>query len=576
KEAFEHAGFGKWHFFLLLQCGWANASDAIEIMCISFTISSVHNSLKISNSKLTWLTIVLFLGMMIGGYIWGTLADSWGRRKVVIFSLALNGIFGAFSALSRNYITLLALRFISGIGAGGSLPVVFSYFSEFQPNNKRGSMISALATSWMTGNVIAAGLAWAMLPYSASISANSPFGDQWRLFIIICAIPSLTSAVFFYFMPESPLFLYGKGDVSQTFKVLKLVNRMNNPGKDFPVRVIVFFFLRASSGKCAAFQPKGCMLDILSYLYNGCVYVNKILAVKLSKCFLSPFQRNFLLCTLIVTQLLQESYGGRKFFGIPSFTLFRDFLIFNNFLIHLIHSNLSTEVLLIDKCMAILPTSVVTSQSCYGKRYSSSFSGFVTYSKLCRLMKVYSRYGITMWLPTLMERTEINSGSPCAAHAKLNQTPTNNNNSEMYVDVFIGAAAQLPANIASILLMDRIGGKIILVGSMFLSGVSVLFFWLVHSKTQVIVMSAMFNGVSTLVWNALDVITPEMYETSVRASSSGILTALSRIASILGNLTFGLFMDYNCSIPILIVACLFVAGTVFSIFLPQTRNIDLH
>uniref|UniRef100_F6ZE72 Major facilitator superfamily (MFS) profile domain-containing protein n=2 Tax=Ciona intestinalis TaxID=7719 RepID=F6ZE72_CIOIN len=194
KVASAQAGFGRWHYLLLLQCGWANASDAIEIMCISFTISSVHASLKLSNSSLTWLTIVLFLGMMIGGYLWGTLADYWGRRRVVIFSLALNGIFGTFSAIAPNYGVLLTLRFISGIGAGGSLPVCFSYFSEFQPRDKRGMMISALATSWMVGNVIAAGLAWGLLPYSASISAYSPNGDQWRLFIIICAIPSLTSS----------------------------------------------------------------------------------------------------------------------------------------------------------------------------------------------------------------------------------------------------------------------------------------------------------------------------------------------------------------------------------------------
>ena len=41
--------------------------------------------------------------------------------------------------------------------AGGSLPVCFSYFSEFQPKEKRGAMISALATSWMAGNIFAAG-----------------------------------------------------------------------------------------------------------------------------------------------------------------------------------------------------------------------------------------------------------------------------------------------------------------------------------------------------------------------------------------------------------------------------------
>ncbi len=40
---------------------------------------------------------------------------------------------------------------------GGSIPVIFSYFSEFQPRLRRGAMISALATFWMAGNILAAG-----------------------------------------------------------------------------------------------------------------------------------------------------------------------------------------------------------------------------------------------------------------------------------------------------------------------------------------------------------------------------------------------------------------------------------
>lgn len=41
---------------------------------------------------------------------------------------------------------------------GGSLPVIFSYYTEFQPKEKRGSMISLLATFWMCGNIVAAGV----------------------------------------------------------------------------------------------------------------------------------------------------------------------------------------------------------------------------------------------------------------------------------------------------------------------------------------------------------------------------------------------------------------------------------
>ena len=40
---------------------------------------------------------------------------------------------------------------------GGSMPVIFTYFCEYQPKERRGSMISVLATFWMGGNILAAG-----------------------------------------------------------------------------------------------------------------------------------------------------------------------------------------------------------------------------------------------------------------------------------------------------------------------------------------------------------------------------------------------------------------------------------
>ena len=65
-----------------------------------------------------------------------------------------------------------------------------------------------------------------------------------------------------------------------------------------------------------------------------------------------------------------------------------------------------------------------------------------------------------MWLPSLMEKMEHNAGSPCSP--PLNQSASHSTNgSEVYVDVFIGAAAQLPANILTIFIMDRVGGKVI-------------------------------------------------------------------------------------------------------------------
>ena len=72
-----------------------------------------------------------------------------------------------------------------------------------------------------------------------------------------------------------------------------------------------------------------------------------------------------------------------------------------------------------------------------------------------------------MWLPSLMEKMEINAGSPCDMPVN-SSTIDKSNSSDVYIDVFIGAAAQLPGNIFTIVFIDRIGGKII-VGEMAVS-----------------------------------------------------------------------------------------------------------
>ena len=52
---------------------------------------------------------------------------------------------------------------------GGSMPVIFAYYTEFQPKDRRGSMISLLATFWMSGNIIAAGTSFIIILRSETL-----------------------------------------------------------------------------------------------------------------------------------------------------------------------------------------------------------------------------------------------------------------------------------------------------------------------------------------------------------------------------------------------------------------------
>ncbi|MGH0115340.1 UNVERIFIED_CONTAM: hypothetical protein FKN15_006768 [Acipenser sinensis] len=115
EEAVEEAGFGLFHGLLLVVCGWANASDAVEILCVSFLLPTARCDLQLSSSDMGLLTASIFLGMMIGGYVWGYLADQKGRQRVLVISLTVNGVFGALASLAPRFWLFLLLRFISGM-----------------------------------------------------------------------------------------------------------------------------------------------------------------------------------------------------------------------------------------------------------------------------------------------------------------------------------------------------------------------------------------------------------------------------------------------------------------------------
>lgn len=226
-EAIEETGFGLFHWLLLLVCGWANASDSVEILCVSFLLPTASCDLNLTSFDKGILTASIFLGMMVGGYLWGYLADQRGRCRVLVVSLSVNGIFGALSCVAPTFWLFLLLRFISGLGVGGSVPVIFSYFAEFMPRLRRGAMISALAAFWMAGNILTAGLAWLVIPH------NWAHFKSWRVFVLLCSVPSLSSAIIFKILKlESPKFLMEMGREKEAAHVFQLMFKLNTWGKE--------------------------------------------------------------------------------------------------------------------------------------------------------------------------------------------------------------------------------------------------------------------------------------------------------------------------------------------------------
>ena len=223
----EQAGTGLFHYQLLLLCGWANAADAIEILAASF-IMSFADDLSLNDADKGWVAAMVFLGMLVGGWLWGTLADRLGRRSCLIAALLINSLGGVLAAFVGRTSGLLLCRFIAGLGVGGSIPVIFTYFIEFLPTSQRGAYMVYLAWFWMVGAIFTAGLAWMIIPLKMDDATFivHPF-HSWRLFTFLCAAPSLACAIMLLFCPESPRFLLTIGKVTEAQAILVHMRKVN-------------------------------------------------------------------------------------------------------------------------------------------------------------------------------------------------------------------------------------------------------------------------------------------------------------------------------------------------------------
>lgn len=216
QEAIDRIGFGRFQKRLLGVCGVTWAADGAEVLLLGFALPSIIGEFGITLPQGGLTVTATFAGMLVGAWFWGTISDYIGRRMGFQVTVLIFALFGLLSAFAPSWEWLLVLRFITGFGLGGALPLDFSLYAEFLPTRNRGRNLVLLESFWALGTILAAGLAWLLVP---------SFG--WRPLLATSALAAVLVLWIRRSIPESPRYLAISGKADEAREILAGIAREN-------------------------------------------------------------------------------------------------------------------------------------------------------------------------------------------------------------------------------------------------------------------------------------------------------------------------------------------------------------
>ncbi|MGX7351347.1 MFS transporter [Enterococcus canis] len=152
--------------------------QSMSTMLLSFVLATMITDFGISGTAGGFISTITNMGMLVGGIIFGTLADRKGRAKIFVVTVALFAIATGAMAFATNIWVVYLLRFLVGVGSGGEYGVVMSMVADTFSSEKRGRVNSYVTIAGQLGSIVAAVAAALIIPV---------FG--WRGLFVFGALP---------------------------------------------------------------------------------------------------------------------------------------------------------------------------------------------------------------------------------------------------------------------------------------------------------------------------------------------------------------------------------------------------
>lgn len=178
--------------------------EGLDLQSVGIAAPGIAAQFRLPPAMLGWMFSAGLIGLLPGAFLGGWLADRIGRKTVLIWAVALFGVFSFGTAHAWDYPSLLAARLFTGLGLGAALPLLIALTSEAADPAMRSTAVSLTYCGVPLGGAI------------ASLIAMASFSTGWRTIFYVGGIAPIAVAMLLaLLLHESASFRMGAGAATQ-------------------------------------------------------------------------------------------------------------------------------------------------------------------------------------------------------------------------------------------------------------------------------------------------------------------------------------------------------------------------
>src|SRR6476661_2895867 len=188
--------------FVACFLGWS--LDAFDFFILIFCVNALASQFQAKVSDITEAIFWTLAMRPVGAFLFGIMADKFGRRPTLMVDIIAYSVFELASAFAPSLKIFLITRALFGIAMGGEWGVGAALAFETLPAEGRGFFSGLLQEGYVVGYLIAAVVYGTLFPFIG-----------WRGMFVIGALPAFLVIYIRTKVDESPAFLHGQTRVKE-------------------------------------------------------------------------------------------------------------------------------------------------------------------------------------------------------------------------------------------------------------------------------------------------------------------------------------------------------------------------